>query len=215
MAGFFFFRQSEKSMPKTEHWQWYVEHFAPGEEHHHAVERSSVRGRSEFQQIAVVESPFSAKCCSRRRYAEFSARRADLSRDARPSGVCGVGRRARRADPGRRRRRDPARSVARTRRRTCTMVDIDGLVVDLAKRCCRNGRTARSTIRAHASSSATRSRLCATTTARYHTIVSDLTEPLEDSPSNTLFNDDVFRLDQIAPRDGRRLRAAGQHGRGA
>jgi len=29
---------------------------------------------------------------------------------------------------------------------------------------------------------------------RYGTIVSDLTEPLEDSPSNPLFNDDVFAL---------------------
>jgi len=44
-------------MPKTEHWQWYVEEFAPTEFHHHAVDRVYYAGRSKFQQIAVIETP--------------------------------------------------------------------------------------------------------------------------------------------------------------
>ena len=44
-------------MPKTEHWQWYVESFAPTEEHHHAIEETYYAGRSAFQDIAVIRTP--------------------------------------------------------------------------------------------------------------------------------------------------------------
>src|SRR5579863_5584397 len=43
-------------MPKTEHWQWYVEEFSPTEMHHHALEETYYSGRTEFQSVAVVRS---------------------------------------------------------------------------------------------------------------------------------------------------------------
>jgi len=48
-------------MPKTQHWQWYVEEFAPTEQHHHALDELLFSGRSQFQQIAVVRSPVFGK----------------------------------------------------------------------------------------------------------------------------------------------------------
>src|SRR5579875_1843847 len=43
-------------MPKTEHWQWYVEEFSPTEMHHHALEETYHSGRTDFQSVAVVRS---------------------------------------------------------------------------------------------------------------------------------------------------------------
>ena len=43
-------------MPKTEHWQWYVEQFSPAELHHHAVEETYFSGRTPFQQVAVIRT---------------------------------------------------------------------------------------------------------------------------------------------------------------
>src|SRR5580698_2958293 len=43
-------------MPKTEHWQWYVEEFSPTELHHHALEETFYSGRTAFQSVAVVRS---------------------------------------------------------------------------------------------------------------------------------------------------------------
>ena len=43
-------------MPKTAHWQWYVEEFAPTEFHHHAVEETYFAGRTAFQDVAVIRT---------------------------------------------------------------------------------------------------------------------------------------------------------------
>ena len=48
-------------MPKTEHWQWYVEESAPTEQHHHAIDNVFFAGRSEFQQVAVIGTPVFGK----------------------------------------------------------------------------------------------------------------------------------------------------------
>ena len=77
----------------------------------------------------------------------------------------------------------------------CTMVDIDALVVELSKKylpewsagAFDDAARARDRRRCARSS-------CARAPIVTASIVSDLTEPLEDSPSNPLFNDDVFTL---------------------
>src|SRR5690349_16137928 len=56
-----FSRQCTLGMPKTERWQWYVEKFAPAEQHHHAIDAVFYEGRSDFQQIAVIRSPVFGK----------------------------------------------------------------------------------------------------------------------------------------------------------
>ncbi len=48
-------------MPKTQTWHWYVEEFAPTEQHHHAIDEVYYSGRSEFQQIALLRSPVFGK----------------------------------------------------------------------------------------------------------------------------------------------------------
>ncbi len=53
-----------------------------------------------------------------------------------------------------------------------------------------------------------------TSSERYGVILSDLTEPLEDSPSNPLFNDAIFELIKSRLAEGGDLRASGQHGGG-
>ena len=44
-------------MPKTEHYQWYVEEFSPTEFHHHAIDELYYSGRTPFQSVAVLRTP--------------------------------------------------------------------------------------------------------------------------------------------------------------
>jgi spermidine synthase len=76
----------------------------------------------------------------------------------------------------------------------CTMVDIDTLVVDLSKRFLPEWSAGafddpRARVVIGDALEYMRS-----DTQRYGVIISDLTEPLEDSPSHPLFNDRVFEL---------------------
>lgn len=76
--------------------------------------------------------------------------------------------------------------------RRCTMVDIDGLVVELAKRYLPEWSAGafddeRARVIIGDALAFLRSEK-----SRYGVIISDLTEPLPDSPSHPLFNDDVF-----------------------
>lgn len=76
--------------------------------------------------------------------------------------------------------------------RRCTMVDIDGLVVDLAKEHLAewsDGAFDDSRARVIIGDALAFLRDDA---GRYGVVISDLTEPLEDSPSHPLFNDRVF-----------------------
>ena len=43
-------------MPKTEHYQWYTEQFAPTELHAHAVDEIYYAGRTAFQAVAVMRT---------------------------------------------------------------------------------------------------------------------------------------------------------------
>lgn len=76
----------------------------------------------------------------------------------------------------------------------CTMVDIDGLVVELAKRYLPEWSAGafddeRARVVIGDALAFLRSE-----ESRFGVIISDLTEPLPDSPSHPLFNDDVFSL---------------------
>jgi len=182
-------------MPKTEQWQWYVEEFAPTEQHHHAIEHVFFAGRSDFQQVAVISTPVFGKMLildgdtqssqgDERIYHETLVHPAmagapDRSKVLILGGGEGATLREVLRHPG----------VQR-----CTMVDIDGLVVDLSKKYLPEWADgafdepranviigdALAYMREH--------------DERYGVIISDLTEPLEDSPSNVLFNEDVFKL---------------------
>lgn len=182
-------------MPKTQHWQWYVEEFAPTEQHHHALDEVLFSGRSEFQQIAVVRSPVFGKMlvidgdtqssqADERIYHETLVHPALAAASDRGEVlILGGGEGAT--------LREVLRCPDVTR---CTMVDIDAMVVDLSKKYLSEwsaGAFDDSRARVIAGDAL---HFLRSNDGRYGTIVSDLTEPLEDSPSNPLFNDDVFAL---------------------
>ena len=182
-------------MPKTKEWHWYVEEFAPAERHHHAVDAVCTPGRSEFQQIAVLRSPVFGKMLvldgdtqsaqtDERVYHEALVHPALAgAAERREVLILGGGEGAT--------LREVLRSPEVVR---CTMVDIDALVVDLAKKYLPEWSAG--------SFDDPRARVVAgdalafmrASDERYDVIISDLTEPLADSPSNPLFNDQVFRL---------------------
>jgi spermidine synthase len=182
-------------VPKTEHWQWYVEESAPTEQHHHAIERVYYAGRSDFQQVAVIGTPVFGKMLildgdtqssqgDEKIYHETLVHPAlAAAADRSEVLVLGGGEGA------------TLREVLRAPDvRRCTMVDIDGVVVNLAKRYLPEWSAgafddARARVIVGDALAFMRD-----DSARYGTIVSDLTEPLEDSPSNPLFNDSVFAL---------------------
>lgn len=181
-------------MPKTEHWQWYVERFAPTEEHHHAIEETYYAGRSAFQDIAVIRTAQFGKMlvldgdtqssqADEKIYHESLVHPAlAATSDRRDVLILGGGEGATLREV----LRHPG--VARA-----TMVDIDGDVVALSKKflpewadgAFENPRArvivgdALAFLRGDRDS--------------YGTIISDLTEPLEDSPSSPLFTTQVFR----------------------
>ncbi|MFZ1019317.1 MAG: hypothetical protein WAN39_15770 [Candidatus Cybelea sp.] len=182
-------------MPKTQHWQWYVEEFAPTEQHRHAIDELFFSGRTEFQQVAVLSSPVFGKMLvidgdtqssqvDERIYHESLVHPAlAAAADRSEVLILGGGEGAT--------LREVLRSpqVARA-----TMVDIDGRVIELSKEFLPEWSAgAFDDPRAHVvvgdALAYMRDR-----GDRYGVILSDLTEPLEDSPSNPLFNEEVFAL---------------------
>ncbi|HZO95419.1 MAG TPA: hypothetical protein VFB22_16845 [Candidatus Baltobacteraceae bacterium] len=181
-------------MPKTEHYQWYTEQFAPTELHAHAIEETYYAGRTAFQSVAVLRTAVFGKMlvldgdtqssqADEKIYHETLVHPAMAAVDDRAEVlILGGGEGATLREI----LRDP--SVRR-----CTMVDIDGDVVDLSKRYLSEWSAgafedprARVVI-------GDALRFLKDDGARYGAIVSDLTEPLPDSPSFPLFNGEVFR----------------------
>jgi spermidine synthase len=182
-------------MPKTDRWQWYVEESAPSEQHHHAIDRVFFAGRSDFQQVAVIGTPVFGKMLvldgdTQSAQADEAIYHETLVHPALAATadrgevlVLGGGEGA------------TLREVLRSPDvRRCTMVDIDGLVIDLSKRYLpewSDGAFDDARARVIVGDAL---QFMRDDRDRYGAIVSDLTEPLEDSPSNPLFSDDVFRL---------------------
>ncbi len=180
-------------MPKTEHWQWYVERFAATELHHHAVEETYYAGATPFQSIAVIRTAQFGKMlvldgdtqssqADEKIYHESLVHPALAAVDNRREVlILGGGEGAT--------LREVLRNPDVSR---CTMVDIDGDVIALSKRYLPEWsdgafEDARARVIVGDALAFLRD-----DTDTYSAIVSDLTEPLEDSPSNVLFNDAVF-----------------------
>ncbi|HTW86163.1 MAG TPA: hypothetical protein VMD91_18975 [Candidatus Sulfotelmatobacter sp.] len=181
-------------MPKTEQYQWYTEQFAPSEIHAHAIDEAYYAGRTPFQSVAVLRTPVFGKLlvldgdtqssqADERIYHETLVHPALAAIDDRAEVlILGGGEGA------------TLREVLRDRSvRRCTMVDIDGEVVALSKRYLPEWSAgafddprARVVI-------GDALRFLAEDAGQYGAIISDLTEPLPDSPSFPLFNGQVFR----------------------
>ncbi len=122
-------------MPKTDHYQWYTEQFAPTELHAHAIEETYFAGRTPFQSVAVFSTPMFGKMlvldgdtqssqADEKIYHESLVHPAMAAVDDRRDVlILGGGEGATLREV----LRDPAV-------RRCTMVDIDGQVVELSKK---------------------------------------------------------------------------------
>jgi len=180
-------------MPKTEQWQWYVEQFSPTELHHHAIEETYFAGETPFQHVAVIRSAAFGKMliidgdtqssqADERIYHESLVHPA-LAATADRSDVLILG-----GGEG-----ATLREVLRSPEvRRCTMVDIDGTVVELAKRYLPEWSAGAFDDRRARVIVGDALAFLASDPDRYGAIVSDLTEPLADSPSNPLFCERVF-----------------------
>jgi len=181
-------------MPKTEYIQWYTEQFAPTEVHAHAIEETYFTGRTPFQSVAVLRIPIFGKVlvldgdtqssqADEKIYHEALVHPAMASVEDRSDIlILGGGEGATLREV----LRDPTV-------RRCTMVDIDGDVVELSKRYLpewSNGAFEDPRARVMIGDAL---RFIKEDGGRYGVVISDLTEPLPDSPSFPLFNGDVFR----------------------
>lgn len=181
-------------MPKTEHFQWYVEEFAPTEYHHHAIDELYYAGRTAFQNVAVLRTQTFGKMLVLDGDTQSSQHDEKIYHETlvHPA-LAAVGDRSDILILGGGEGATLREVLRHPGVRRCTMVDIDGEVVELAK-----------TYLPEWSNGAfddPRARLIIgdaleylkTDRGTYGAIVSDLTEPLADSPSFPLFNGDVFR----------------------
>jgi len=180
-------------MPKTEHYQWYVEQFSDTELHHHAIDELYYAGKTPFQSVAVLRTAVFGKMlvldgdtqssqADEKIYHESLVHPALAGSAPRGGGVIlgggeGAALREVLRHPGVKR---------------CTMVDIDGEVVELSKKYLAEWSDgAFDDPRANVIIGDALAYIKQPGT--FDTIISDLTEPLPDSPSFPLFNGDVFR----------------------
>jgi spermidine synthase len=181
-------------MPKTEHYQWYTEQFAPTELHAHAIEETYFAGRTAFQSVAVLRTAVFGKMLvldgdtqssqtDEKIYHETLVHPAMASVSDRSEVlILGGGEGA------------TLREVLRDSTvRRCTMVDIDGQVVELSKKYLpewSDGAYDDPRARVIIGDAL---KFIKEDGDRYRVVISDLTEPLPDSPSFPLFNGEVFR----------------------
>ena len=180
-------------MPKTEHYQWYTEQFAATELHAHAIEETYYAGRTAFQSVAVLRTPVFGKMLvldgdtqsseeDEKIYHESLVHPAmAATADRSDVLILGGGEGAT--------LREALRDLSVRR---CTMVDIDGEVVELAKRYLpewSDGAFDDPRARVIIGDALT---FIKEDNDRYGVVISDLTEPLPDSPSFPLFNGEVF-----------------------
>ena len=123
-------------MPKTDHWQWYVERFAETEFHHHAVEETYYAGTTAFQDVAVIRTATFGKMLvldGDTQSSQFDEKIYHESLVHPALAATADRRRGARSSAAEKARRCARRCAVRTSAR-CTMVDIDGEVVDLSKK---------------------------------------------------------------------------------
>jgi len=181
-------------MPKTERWQWYVEEFFPTEQHHHAIERVYYAGKTQYQSIGVIETAVLGKMLILDGDTQSSERDEKIYHEALVHPALAAARdRSQILILGGGEGATLREVLRRPDVERCTMVDIDGDVIELSKQFLPEwSQGAFDDPRARVIVGDALEFL-ARDNGTYGAIISDLTEPLEDSPSNPLFCDAVFR----------------------
>ncbi len=181
-------------MPKTQHWQWYVERFSETELHHHAVEETYYTGRTAFQDVAVIRSSAFGKMLvldgdTQSSQADEKIYHESLVHPA----LAALPQRGEILILGGGEGATLREVLRRADVRRCTMVDIDGDVIELSKKYLAEWSAgAFDDPRARVIVGDALAFLREDDGA-YDAVISDLTEPLADSPSSPLFCDAVFR----------------------
>ena len=181
------------NMPKTERWQWYVEQFSASEEHRHAIDELYYAGRTPYQEVGVIRTPVFGKMlildgdtqssqADERIYHETLVHPALAAAGNRSQIlILGGGEGA------------TLREVLRCADvQQVTMVDIDSQVIELSKKYLPEwsaGAFENARARVVVGDAV---KFLNEDDKRYGVIISDLTEPLEDSPSHPLFCAPVF-----------------------
>ncbi|MGZ3498706.1 MAG: fused MFS/spermidine synthase [Vulcanimicrobiaceae bacterium] len=181
-------------MPKTEHWQWYVEEFFPTEQHHHAIEEVYYTGRSPFQSIGVIKTPVFGKMLILDGDTQSSQNDEKIYHESlvHPA-LAGAADRSEVLILGGGEGATLREALRHPAVRRVTMVDIDGQVVELSKKYLpewSDGAFEDPRARVIIGDAL---KFLKEDRDKYGVIISDLTEPLEDSPSNPLFNREVFQ----------------------
>ncbi|GAC1654898.1 MAG: polyamine aminopropyltransferase [Vulcanimicrobiaceae bacterium] len=181
-------------MPKTEQWQWYVEEFAPSETHSHGIDEVFYAGKSQFQSIGIIRTPVFGKMLILDGDTQSSQRDEKIYHEAlvHPA-LAGALDRSEVLILGGGEGATLREALRAADVRRVTMVDIDGEVVELCKRHLpewSQGAFENPRSRVIVGDAL---KFLAEDRDSYGVIISDLTEPLEDSPSNILFCDKVFR----------------------
>jgi len=180
-------------MPKTEHYQWYVEEFSPTEFHHHAIDETYYAGRTPFQSVAVLRTPVFGKMLVLDGDTQSSQHDEKIYHESlvHPA-LAAVEDRAEVLILGGGEGATLREALRHPGVRRCTMVDIDGEVVELSKKYLPEWSAgAFEDPRANVIIGDALAYL-KNDPGTYGVIISDLTEPLADSPSFPLFNGEVF-----------------------
>jgi len=189
-------------VPKTENSQWYVEQVADGELHSHALSNTLAQGRSQYQSYAIVESPLFGKMLVLDGDTQSAALDEHIYHESLVAPACAVAGTPRSALILGGGEGATLRELLRVpSMRRVVMVDIDGEVVDACRRLMpewsagafEDPRT--ELIVGDAKAYVERS------TEAFDIVLSDLTEPLEDSPSYGLHTVAFYRATRarVAP----------------
>ncbi|HEY5096231.1 MAG TPA: methyltransferase domain-containing protein [Candidatus Eremiobacteraceae bacterium] len=181
-------------MPKTENSQWYVEQVADGELHSHALKQTLAQGRSHYQSYAIVESPLFGKMLVLDGDTQSAALDEHIYHESLVAPACAVAGTPRSALILGGGEGATLRELLRVpSMRRVVMVDIDGEVVEACRRLMpewsagafEDPRT--EFIVGDAKAYVERS------SEKFDVVLSDLTEPLEDSPSYGLHTAAFYR----------------------
>lgn len=190
-------------MPKTKNWQWYVEKQSEFEAHMHGITKTIYSGNTKYQNIGIVESPLYGKILvldgdtqssqlDEFIYHESLVHPALILHDN-PGDILVLG-----GGEGATIREILAHKTVRK----VTMIDIDKDVVELSKKYLPEW--------SHGAFDSPKTELIfmdarkfvEDTDQTYDVIISDLTEPLPDSPSHKLFTKEFFEIIKSRLRQG-------------
>lgn len=189
-------------MPKTENSQWYVEQVADGELHSHALSNTLVQGRSQYQSYAIVESPLFGKMLVLDGDTQSAALDEHIYHESLVAPACaavGSPRSALILGGGEGATLRELLRVPSMER--VVMVDIDGEVVDACRRLMPEWNAGAFDDRRAELIIGDAKAYVERSSEKFDVVLSDLTEPLEDSPSYGLHTTTFYRAtrERVAP----------------